>query len=176
MRLIDAAYKDCAQMMRQDESYRAYIGNISKEIWKGLNICQIQERDHRAQEERAKRYADALMHGDVNNTIKRCYGCGQPFQHDKMVVPGNLVFSRKTKRSRPDGAGGQVRNKVATNAFFCVQDMACLSMEFPKIPRKMIYMGNLTFNQLTPAHKKYLKSKGYWDAIIANRRLKAAYQ
>ena len=54
--------------------------------------------------------------------------------------------------------------------------MACLELEFPKIRKKMIYMGNLTFNQLTPAHKKYLKLKGYWDAIIANRRLKAAYQ
>ena len=61
MCLIDAAYKDCAQMMRQDESYRAYIGNISKEIGKGLNIHQIQERDQRAQEERAKRYAGALI-------------------------------------------------------------------------------------------------------------------
>ena len=66
IRLIDAAYKDCAQMMRQDESYRAYIGNISKEIGKGLNIRQIQERDRRGQEARAKRYADTLMHGDVN--------------------------------------------------------------------------------------------------------------
>ena len=66
MCLIDAAYKDCTQMMRQDESYRAYIGNISKEIGKGLNICQIQECDRRAQGERAKRYADAFMHGDVN--------------------------------------------------------------------------------------------------------------
>ena len=66
MCLIDAAYKDCAQMMRQDESYRAYIGNISKEIGKGLNIRQIQERDRRGQEARAKRYADVLMHGDVN--------------------------------------------------------------------------------------------------------------
>ena len=45
MQLIDAAYKDCAQMLRQDETYRAYISNISKEIGKGLNICQIQERD-----------------------------------------------------------------------------------------------------------------------------------
>ena len=40
--LIDAAYKDCSQMMRQDEMYKAYIGNISKEIGKGLNIRQIQ--------------------------------------------------------------------------------------------------------------------------------------
>ena len=182
LRLIDAAYKDCSQMMRQDEMYKAYIGNISKEIGKGLNIRQIQERDHRAQEERAKKYADVLLRGDVNaetdneensgqanifiptdaarhraprvhskrnptekkkgrrsqeeeymsdassihsdeleevpqfvdddfvgsvratklvfinNTIKRCYGCGQPFQHSKMVSPRNLVFSKKTRR------------------------------------------------------------------------------
>ena len=32
MKLIDAVYKDCALMMRQDEMYKAYIGNISKEI------------------------------------------------------------------------------------------------------------------------------------------------
>ena len=37
LRLIDAAYKDCSQMMRQDEMYKAYIGNISKEIGKGLS-------------------------------------------------------------------------------------------------------------------------------------------
>ena len=64
--LIDAAYKDHSQMMNQDEMYKAYIGNISKEIGKGLNIRQIQERDRRAQEDRARRYADALLRGDVN--------------------------------------------------------------------------------------------------------------
>ena len=66
LRLIDAAYKDCSQMMHQDEMYKADIGNISKEIGKGLNIRQIQKRDRRAQEERAKKYADALLRGDVN--------------------------------------------------------------------------------------------------------------
>ena len=261
LRLIDAAYKDCSQMMGQDEMYKAYIGNISKEIGKGLNIRQIQERDHRAQEERAKKYADALLRGDVNaetdneensgqenifiptdaarhrtprvhskrkptekkqkarrsqeeeymsdassihsdeleevpqfvdddfvgsvratklvfinNTIKRCYGCGQPFQHSKMVSPRNLVFSKKTRRLHPDGKGGQIKNKITTNAFFCACDMACIELEFPKVQKKHIYMGNLTFRDLTPAHKKFLKLKGYWDAIIANRRLKAAYQ
>ena len=253
LRLIDAAYKDCSQMMRQDEMYKAYIGNISKEIGKGLNIRQIQERDRRAQEDRARRYADALLRGDVNaqtddeensegfvptdsarhrapryhskknptekrkkgilsqeeanmsdassiqseeqeevpqfvdddfvssvratklvfinNTIKRCYGCGQPFNHEQMLSPGNLVFSKKTRRMRPDGKGGQVKNKIATNAFFCARDMACMELEFPKVQKKHIYMGNLTFRNLTPAHKKFLKLKGYWDAIIANRRL-----
>ena len=258
LRLIDAAYKDCSQMMHQDEMYKAYIGNISKEIGKGLNIRQIQERNRSAQEDRARRYADALLRGDVNaqtddeensegfiptdsarhrapryhskknltekrkkgilsqeeanmsdassihseeeeevpqfvdddfvssvratklvfinNTIKRCYGCGQPFNHEEMLSPGNLVFSKKTRRMRPDGKGGQVKNKIATNAFFCARDMACMELEFPKVQKKHIYMGNLTFRNLTPAHKKFLKLKGYWDAIIANRRLKAAYQ
>ena len=261
LRLIDAAYKDCSQMMRQDEMYKAYIGNISKEIGKGLNIRQIQERDRRAQEDRARRYADALLRGDVNaqtddeentegyrvfiptdsarhrapryhskknltekrkkgtlsqeeayisdassihsdeqeevpqfvdddfvssvratklvfinNTIKRCYGCGQEFNHQQMVSPGNLVFSKKTRRMRPDGKGGQVKNKIATNAFFCARDMACMELEFPKVQKKHIYMGNLTFRNITPAHKKFLKLKGYWDAIIANRKLKAVYQ
>ena len=66
MKLVDAAYKDVAQMMRQDEQYRAYVGNISKEIGRGLNIRQIQERGRKSQEERAKMYSHALLHGDVN--------------------------------------------------------------------------------------------------------------
>ena len=262
MNLIDAAYKDCASMMRQDEMYKAYIGNISKEIGKGLNIRQILERDRKAQENRAKEYAESLLTGDlqldtddeegntrpflpthaarhrppktfsrknpterkqrkkkksedrtdynfdtdassihddenetvpefvdddfvasvkatklvfINNTIKRCYGCGEKFNHGKMVPPRNLVFSRKTRRLRPDGKGGQVKNRIATNAFFCARDMGCIEMEFPQVPKRHIYMGNVTFKGLTPGHKKYLKMKGYWDAIIANRKLKAAY-
>ena len=66
MKLVDAAYKDVATMMCQDEQYRAYIGNISKEIGRGLNIRQIEERERRSQELRAKRYAQALLDGDVN--------------------------------------------------------------------------------------------------------------
>ena len=42
------------------------MGNISKEIGRGLNIRQIQERDRKSQEERAKMYSHALLHGDVN--------------------------------------------------------------------------------------------------------------
>ena len=42
------------------------MGNISKEIGRGLNIRQIQERDTRSQEERAKRYLRAILHGNVN--------------------------------------------------------------------------------------------------------------
>ena len=54
LKLVDAAYKDIAQILHQDEAYRAYIGNVSIEIGKGLNIRQMQERDCKLQIERAK--------------------------------------------------------------------------------------------------------------------------
>ena len=41
-------------MMRQDEMYKAYIGNISKEIGKGLNILQILERDRKIARKQGK--------------------------------------------------------------------------------------------------------------------------
>ena len=261
LKLIDAAYKDCSQMLRQDETYRAYIGNISKEIGKGLNIRQIQERDRRAQEERAKSYSRALFTGDVNAetdededgnqpclpqdiakhkaprtysrenptqrkkrkqvededenvfdsdlssihedeceevpgfidedyirsvratkiirlnpTIRKCYTCDYYFEHNKIKAPMDLVFTRKTRRMQPDGAGGEIRNKIPTNAFFCIRDMACLEVEFPEVKKDNLYMSNVAFGEMTPVHKKFLKLKGYWDPIIRNRRRKAAFQ
>ena len=232
MQLIDAAYKDCLQMLCQDETYRAYIGNISKEIGKGLNIHQIQERDRRAQEQRAKSYTRALFTGDVNAptddedcnepllpqdrakhkaprtysrnnptqkkkrqrvededenvfdtnlssihedeneevpafidedyirsvratkivwlnpTIRKCYTCDYYFEHKKIKPPMDLVFTRKTKCMRPDGQGGEIQNRVPTNAFFCICDMACIEVEFPKVDKRDIYMSNVAFGEL----------------------------
>ena len=274
MKLVDAAYKDVSAMMRQDEQYRAYIGNISKEIGRGLNIRQIEERERRSQEFRAKRYAEALLSGDVNALtddedeenipfvpmdrarhrppkiqsknnptekkqnvgkgkgkgkgkktvhfyeihssdsdassiheeetsevpefidadylnsvgatklitlesairVKSCYTCKEPFNRERMVPPYNFIFSRKTKRLRPDGNGGQIRGKTPTSAFFCARDMACLEVEFPNVKKENIYMGNLTFHCLTHSQKKFLKLKGYWDPIVHNRRLKSSFQ
>ena len=263
LKLVDAAYKDIAQILRQDEAYRAYIGNVSKEIGKGLNIRQMQERDRKSQIERAKHYSRALFHGDVNEdtddeegnrpclpldkakhkaprtysrknptqkkkenaaavqededanlfdsdlssihddeiedvpgfidedyirsvqatkiiflnaTIKKCYGCDLYFEHKKMMPPLDLVFSKKTKRKRPDGEGGYIRGKEPTNAFFCIRDMACLQFEFPNIEKNQVYMSNEAFLKLTPVHKKFLKLKGYWEPILHNRRLKGAFQ
>ena len=93
-----------------------------------------------------------------------------------MVQPYNLIFCHKTKRLRPDGKGGQIQASVPSPSFYCMCDMACLEMEFPQVKKEDIYMGNLTFNSLTPAHKKLLKMKGYWDSIVHNRRYKASFQ
>ena len=113
MCLIDAAYKDCAQMMRQNESYRAYIGNISKEIGKGLNICQIQERDHRAQEERAKRYADALMRGDVNAKTDE----EDPAGKENVFIPTDAARHRAPKvHSKKNPTQRKPKGRMYTNS------------------------------------------------------------
>ena len=83
-----------------------------------------------------------------------------------MVPPYDLIFTRKTRRLRPDGNGGQIKGHKATPAFFCTHNMACIEFEFPKVEKKDIYIGNFTFNGLNCTHKKYLKIKGYWDAIL----------
>ena len=112
----------------------------------------------------------------LNPTIRKCYTCDYYFEHDKIKPPMDLVLTRKTRRMRPDGTGGEIRNKIPTNAFFCIRDMACLEVEFPKVDKKDIYMSNVAFGQMTRVHKKFLKLKGYWDPIIENRRRKAAFQ
>ena len=112
----------------------------------------------------------------LNATIKKCYGCDLYFEHKKMMAPMDLVFSKKTKRKRPDGEGGYIKGKEPTNAFFCIRDMACLQFEFPNIEKNQVYMSNEAFLKLTPVHKKFLKLKGYWEPILHNRRLKAAFQ
>ena len=54
--------------------------------------------------------------------------------------------------------------------------MNCLEVEFPKVKKEDIYMSNVTFGELTPVHKRFLKLKRYWDPIVRNRRRKAAFQ
>ena len=108
--------------------------------------------------------------------VQKCYTCKEPFNRERMVPPYNFIFSRKTKRLRPDGKGGQIRGRTPTPAFFCACDMACLEVEFPQVKKEDIYMGNLTFHCLTPSQKKFLKLKGYWDPIVHNRRRKSSFQ
>ena len=101
-----------------------------EEDHKKRNICLMPVSIHSDELEEVPQFVDDDFVGSVratklvfiNNTIKRCYGCGQPFQHSKMLSPRNLVFSKKTRRLCPDGKGGQIKNQIATNAFFCVRD------------------------------------------------------
>ena len=108
--------------------------------------------------------------------VKKCYTCKEQFNRERLVPPYNVIFSRKTKRLRPDGNGGWIRGNTPTSAFFCARDMACLEVEFPRVKKEDIYMGNLTFHCLTTSQKKFLKLKGYWDPIVHNRRLKSSFQ
>ena len=67
--------------------------------------------------------------------VQKCYTCKEPFNRERMVPPYNFIFSRKTKRLRPDGKGGQIRGRTPTPAFFCARDMACLKVEFPRVKK-----------------------------------------
>ena len=112
MQLIDAAYKDCSQMLWQDETYRAYIGNISKEIGKGLNMQQIQERDRRAQEERAKAYSHALFTGDVNAETDDEDGNQPCLPQDraKHKAPRTYSWKNPTQRKKSKRVEGEDEN------------------------------------------------------------------
>ena len=82
-------------MLRQDKTYRAYIGNISREIEKGLNIHQIQECNRRAQEQRAKSYTRALFTGDVNAPTDD-EDCNEPFlPQDRAKHKAPHTYSQK---------------------------------------------------------------------------------
>ena len=54
----------------------------------------------------------------LNPTIRKCYTCHYYFEHKKIKPPMDLVFTRKTKRMQPDGQGGEIQNRIPTNAFF----------------------------------------------------------
>ena len=85
----------------------------------------------------------------LNPTICKCYTCDYYFEHIKIKPPMDLVFTRKTKQMQPDGQGGEIQNRVLTNAFFCICDMACIEVEFPKVDKRDIYMSNMAFGELT---------------------------
>ena len=50
--------------------------------------------------------------------VKSCYTCKEPFNRERMVAPYNFIFSRKTKRLRPDGNGGQIRGQNTNFSIF----------------------------------------------------------
>lgn len=65
--LVDAAFKDIAAFMRQDEAYGDYCDNISSSgaIGRGLNQQQVLARQYRQQMKRASIYSQSLVTGDM---------------------------------------------------------------------------------------------------------------
>ena len=103
-----------------------------------------------------------------NRMIKKCYTCDvrydlnfmSPHQH-------NIVIRSKTRRSRII-YGRKIKCKDYTNAYYCVDNIACLWKELPGSIKDHIYMGNFYFQILTPGHKAVPEEYGYWKHIVKN--------
>lgn len=64
-RLLDAAFKDTASIMVQDEQYLQYMRNETSWIGRGLNLKMKHQRDRNLQRKRGKQYGNTLIYGDV---------------------------------------------------------------------------------------------------------------
>ena len=81
--------------------------------------------------------------------------------------PHNMVIRSKTRRSRIIN-GQKIRCKDYTNAYYCVDNIACLQKELPATVRDHMYMGNFYFQSLTLGHKAVLEEYSYWKHIVKN--------
>ena len=78
-----------------------------------------------------------------------------------------MVICSKTRRSRIIN-GHKIRCKDYTNAYYCVDNIACLWKELPGTVSDHMYMGNFYFHCLTLGHKAVLEEYGYWKNIVKN--------
>ena len=102
-----------------------------------------------------------------NHIIQKCYTCDVRYDLNFMCPPHNMVIRSKTRRSRIIN-GQKIRWKDYTNAYYCVDNIACLQKELPGTVRDHMYMGNFYFQSLTPGDKAVLEEYGYWKHIVKN--------
>ena len=71
-----------------------------------------------------------------------------------------MVIQSKTRRSTIIN-GQKIRCTDYTNAYYCIDNIACLQKELPGSIKDYMYMGNFYFQSLTPGHKVVLEEYGY---------------
>ena len=107
----------------------------------------------------------------INPAIKRCEGCKKKFRNSQRIAPHDMVFRFHTYRTYFDEKKKKtVQKHYKERSYFHMKDMGCLRVSAQFLEKNHIYMNNDTYKELTPAHKKILKSKGYRDYILINRK------
>ena len=101
-----------------------------------------------------------------NHMIQKCYTCDVRYDPNFMCL-SHMVIRSKTRRSRIIN-GHKIRCKDYTNAYYSVDNIACLQKELPGTVRDHMYMGNFYFQSLTLGHKAVLEEYGYWKHIVKN--------
>ena len=107
----------------------------------------------------------------INNTIKKCNGCGRNFKAEDRKEPNNMVFKINAWKIRTDDRG----DKAATQphpTYYCARDLAYVWMQRKGILPEDTYCCSFYVQCLTLEHVKLLKKRGYWNHILANRRMK----
>ena len=102
-----------------------------------------------------------------NCMIQKCYTCDLPYDVNFMCPPHNMVIWSKTRTLRI--INGCKILKDYTNAYYCIDNLACLWRELPGTVRGHMYMGNFYLQCVTPAHKAVLEEYGYWKHIVKNQ-------
>ena len=86
-----------------------------------------------------------------------------------MCAPHNMIIRSKTRRWRIFN-GQKIRCKTYTNAYYCINNLACVRKQLPGTVKINMYMGNFYFQSLTPSHKEVLLQEYlYWNNILKNR-------
>ena len=102
-----------------------------------------------------------------NRMIQKCFTCEVDFDPDFMCAPHNMVIRSKTRRWRIFN-GQKICCKTYTNAYYCIDNLACVRKQLPGTVKNHMYMGNFYFQSLTPGHKEVLQEYGYWNNILKN--------
>ena len=103
-----------------------------------------------------------------NRMIQKCFTCEVDFDPDYMCAPHNMVIRSKTRRWRIFNSQ-KIRCKTYTNAYYCIDNLACVRKQLPGTVKNHMDMGNFDFQSLTPGHKEVLQEYGYWNNILKNR-------
>ena len=113
--LVDAAFKDIAFQLRQDEKYTALINNEESHVGSGLNYNKLVEKAHKAQVARAHDYTNALKHGDAwmeAESVLEDPAAFEPNEMDKHhYVHGNSGRSGPRKPSKTTSVNKQAKKR-----------------------------------------------------------------
>ena len=90
-----------------------------------------------------------------NWMIQKCFTCEVDFDTNFMCAPHNMVIRSKTRRWRIFN-GQKICCKTYTNAYYCIDNLACVRKQLPGTVKNYMYMGNFYFQSLTPGHKEVL--------------------
>ena len=103
-----------------------------------------------------------------NQMIQKCFTCEVDFDPHFMCTPHNMVIRSKTRRWRIFN-GQKIHCKTYTNAYYCIDNLACVRKQLSGTIKNHMYMGNFYFQSLTPSHKEVLQEYGYWNNILKNQ-------